>query len=148
MQPDLELVHIRKGESFAAWMHGYPFRTVRWHFHPEYEIQLITETSGQYFVGDYVGRFAPGNLVFMAPNMPHNWVSELPEGRTVERRNLICQFSAEFLNERILAFPEMRFLDKLMTESKRAVLFSDATGDAARPIMEELLTANGGRRVA
>ncbi|TGT02032.1 AraC family transcriptional regulator, partial [Mesorhizobium sp. M2D.F.Ca.ET.171.01.1.1] len=25
MQPDLELVHIRKGESFAAWRHGYPF---------------------------------------------------------------------------------------------------------------------------
>jgi len=22
MQPDLELVHIRKGESFAAWRHG------------------------------------------------------------------------------------------------------------------------------
>lgn len=35
MQPDLELVHIRKGESFAAWKHGYPFRTVRWHYHPE-----------------------------------------------------------------------------------------------------------------
>lgn len=148
MKPDLEVVDVLQHESFKVWGHGYPFRTVRWHFHPEYEIQLITETSGQYFVGDYVGRFAPGNLVFMAPNMPHNWVSELPEGRTVERRNLICQFSAEFLNERILAFPEMRFLDKLMTESKRAVLFSDATGDAARPIMEELLTANGGRRVA
>ena len=148
MKPDLEVVDVLQHESFKVWGHGYPFRTVRWHFHPEYEIQLITETSGQYFVGDYVGRFAPGNLVFMAPNMPHNWVSELPEGCTVERRNLICQFSSEFLNERILAFPEMRFLDKLVSESKRGVVFSDATGTAARPIMEELLTATGGRRVA
>ena len=148
MKPDLEVVDVLQHESFKVWGHGYPFRTVRWHFHPEYEIQLITETSGQYFVGDYVGRFAPCNLVFMAPNMPHNWVSELPEGCTVERRNLICQFSSEFLNERILAFPEMRFLDKLVSESKRGVVFSDATGTAARPIMEELLTATGGRRVA
>lgn len=48
MQPDLELVHIRKGESFAAWRHGYPFRTVRWHYHPEYEIHLVVATSARF----------------------------------------------------------------------------------------------------
>ena len=147
MKPDLEVVDVLQHESFKVWGHGYPFRTVRWHFHPEYEIQLITETSGQYFVGDYVGRFAPGNLVLMAPNLPHNWVSELPEGRTVERRNLILQFAEGFLNERILAFPEMRYLDKMVASAKRGVVFSEATGTAARPILEELLTASGGRRV-
>ncbi len=147
MKPDLEVVDVLQNESFKVWGHGYPFRTVRWHFHPEYEIQLITETSGQCFVGDYVGRFAPGNLVFMAPNLPHNWVSELPEGTSVERRNLILQFSKEFLIERVLAFPEMRYLEKLVSESKRGVVFSEAVGQTARPIMEELLTASSGRRI-
>lgn len=147
MKPDLEVVDVLQHESFKVWGHGYPFRTVRWHFHPEYEIQLITETSGQYFVGDFVGRFTPGNLVFMAPNLPHNWVSELPEGRTVERRNLILQFTSEFLLERVLTFRELRYLEKLVGEAKRGVVFSAATGEAARPIMEELLTASSGRRV-
>ena len=55
MKPDLEVVDVAQHESFKVWGHGYPFRTVRWHFHPEFEIQLITETSGQYFVGDFVG---------------------------------------------------------------------------------------------
>ncbi|TIV75200.1 MAG: AraC family transcriptional regulator, partial [Mesorhizobium sp.] len=41
MNPDLEVVQIRQGESFKAWAHGYPFRTVRWHFHPEYELHLV-----------------------------------------------------------------------------------------------------------
>ena len=58
MQPDLEIVEVRGDESFTAWAHGYPYRTVRWHFHPEYEIQLIVETRGVYFVGDHVGHFA------------------------------------------------------------------------------------------
>ncbi|MDR1935915.1 MAG: AraC family transcriptional regulator [Candidatus Accumulibacter sp.] len=147
MKPDLEVVEVAQHESFKVWGHGYPFRTVRWHFHPEYEIQLITETTGQYFVGDFVGRFAPGNLAFMAPNLPHNWVSELPENTTVERRGLICQFSAEFLDERIMILPEMRYFAKLVGESRRGVVFSDATGKAARPVMEELLTATGGRRI-
>ncbi len=147
MKPDLEVVDVAQHESFKVWGHGYPFRTVRWHFHPEFEIQLITETSGQYFVGDFVGRFEPGNLVFMAPNLPHNWVSELPEGKAVERRNLIAQFSSEFLNQRVMAFPEMRVFEPLIAESKRGVVFSAETGQAARPLMEELFHATGIRRV-
>ena len=32
-QPDLELVAVPRDESFKVWSHGYPYRTVRWHFH-------------------------------------------------------------------------------------------------------------------
>ena len=45
MQPDLEVVQIRRGESFKAWAHGYPFHTVRWHFHPEYELHHVVATT-------------------------------------------------------------------------------------------------------
>ncbi|MGY3365171.1 hypothetical protein ACVWZL_002296 [Bradyrhizobium sp. GM2.4] len=78
MEPDLEVVQIRRGESFKAWSHGYPFHTVRWHFHPEYELHQVVATSGRYFVGDFIGDFEPGNLVLTGPNLPHNWVSDLP----------------------------------------------------------------------
>ena len=83
MQPDLELVHIRKGESFAAWMHGYPFRTVRWHYHPEYEIHLVTATSGTFYIGDHVGSFGPGQLIMTGPNLPQNWISDLAPGEAL-----------------------------------------------------------------
>lgn len=53
MEPDLEVVQIRRGESFKAWSHGYPFHTVRWHFHPEYELHQVVATSGRYFVGAF-----------------------------------------------------------------------------------------------
>ncbi len=83
MKPDLEVVQIGPAESFKAWSHGYPFRTVRWHFHPEYELHLITHTSGDYFVGDFIGEFVPGNLVLTGPNLPHNWITDLPEGISI-----------------------------------------------------------------
>src|ERR1700748_3951541 len=91
VQPDLEWVAVPPDESFKVWSHGYPYRTVRWHFHPEYEIQLITTTSGKYFVGDHIGDFAPGNLVMTGPNLPHNWVSNVPPGERVDERCLILQ---------------------------------------------------------
>ncbi len=76
MKPDLEVVQIGRAESFKAWEHGYPFRTVRWHFHPECELHYVVSTSGRYFVGDFIGSFEPGNLVLTGPNLPHNWVSD------------------------------------------------------------------------
>ena len=75
--PELELVRVPEKQSVKIWSHGYPFRTVRWHFHPEYEIHLITATSGIRYVGDHIGTFVPGDLVMVAPNLPHNWISDV-----------------------------------------------------------------------
>ena len=56
MTPGLEVVDVPVHESFKAWGHGYPYCTVRWHFHPEYEIQLITETEQLSFESACVNR--------------------------------------------------------------------------------------------
>ncbi len=71
IRPALELVNVGADACLKVWSHGLPYRTVRWHFHPEYEIHLITTTSGRTFVGDYIGRFEPDNLVLVGPNVPH-----------------------------------------------------------------------------
>ena len=145
--PDLEWVEVPRGGSFKVWSHGYPFRTVRWHFHPEYEIHLVTETTGRTFVGDHIGTFAPGNLVFVGPNLPHNWISDIPAGATIAKRCLVLQFTAEFATGLLSLFPELAFLDGLLAEARRGVEFTPQAGGAARPLMEELLVASGTRRL-
>lgn len=147
VQPDLELVAVPRDESFKIWSHGYPYRTVRWHFHPEYEIQLITSTTGKYFVGDYIGNFAPGNLVMMGSNLPHNWVSNVPQGDHVDERCLILQFDAGFVTRAIKVFPELRRVESLLDASRWGVLFTPETGVAAEPVMREMLGAKGMRRL-
>lgn len=148
MQPDLEIVHIRKGESFAAWMHGYPFRTVRWHYHPEYEIHLVVETSGTFYMGDHVGRFAPGQLIMTGPNLPQNWISEIEPGTTVPKRSLVIQFPEAFIEQAVAAMPEMARLRPLLDRCRRGLLFDDQTSAAVRPKMERLIEAQGMARLA
>lgn len=147
MHPDLEVVQIRSGESFKAWSHGYPFHTVRWHFHPEYEIHQVVATSGRYFVGDFIGEFEPGNLVLTGPNLPHNWVSDVPQGTTVPLRGRIIQFSECFIDSALNVMPELSVLGPLVEASRRGVLFPDSTSRLVAPMMTEMMQAQGIRRL-
>ncbi|MDT3381844.1 AraC family transcriptional regulator [Labrys portucalensis] len=148
MEPQLELVQIHSGESFIVWAHGYPFRTVRWHFHPEYEIHLITDTNGHYFVGDFIGDFVPGNLVMTGPNLPHNWISDVPEGTTIPRRCIVLQFTQTFIESCIGVFPELEPVATLLDESRRGLLFRPEAGETARKVLTALLNAHGAERIA
>lgn len=147
MTPDLEVVQIGRGESFKAWEHGYPFHTVRWHFHPEYEIHYVVETSGRYFVGDFIGTFEPGNLVLTGPNLPHNWVSDTQPGTDVPLRSRVVQFSEAFITDAMALLPELGCLGDLLERSRSGVLFPSATADHVAPLLKELMAAQGIRRI-
>ena len=148
MGPDLEVVDIGRQESFKAWEHGYPFRTVRWHFHPEYEIHHVVNTTGRYFVGDFIGTFAPGNLVLTGPNLPHNWVSDVAAGH----RGAAAQPGAPVLrsvHRRGDAAPSRaRRLRRACSRPAAAgLLFPLETAGRVGPMLGELVAATGVRRI-
>ena len=147
MNPDLEVVRIGQSESFTAWAHGYPYRTVRWHFHPECEIHHVAATTGRCFVGDHIGEFEPGQLVMLGPNLPHNWVSDVLPGTVVPLRGRVVQFSEGFVAEAARVFPELAALSPVLALSRRGSLFSRVTAGIVGPMLAELVDAHGLRRV-
>lgn len=148
MKPDLEVVQIGRGQSFTAWEHGYPYHTVRWHFHPELEIHQVAATSGHYYIGDFIGEFAPGNLVLTGPNLPHNWISDLAPGATVPLRSRVVQFPEDLLLRIAELFPDTGGFTALFDLSRRGVLFSDACAQDCMPILAELTQAKGPQRAS
>ncbi len=147
MNPDLEVVQIGEGQSFKAWAHGYPFHTVRWHFHPEYEIHQVVTTCGRYFVGDFIGEFEPGNLVLTGPNLPHNWISDVPPDMIIPLRGRVVQFSESFIGDVKKVLPELGQFAPVLELSRRGALFSKATSDRVAPMLAELVDAQGVRRI-
>ncbi|MDX8497790.1 AraC family transcriptional regulator [Mesorhizobium captivum] len=146
MGPDLEVIQIRPGESFAVKWHGYPYHTVRWHFHPEYELHQIVATKGRYFVGDFIGEFEIGNLVLTGPNLPHNWISEVPE--SVPLRCRLIQFSEEFIGGAIGTFPELGAVSPLLDLARRGVLFGKSVSRQVMPLLAEITHAYGVHRIS
>lgn len=128
-------------------MHDYPHMVAKWHFHPEYEVHVITASSGKFFVGDFIGDFGPGNLVLTGPNLPHNWVSNLGAGEHVGARDLVLQFSRPFADRMLGAIPELSPLQDLLEGAARGLQFPDALGRSIVPLMQDLAQASGARRV-
>ncbi|WP_395068532.1 helix-turn-helix domain-containing protein [Paraburkholderia silvatlantica] len=147
MNPDLELVHTRQDESFRAWVHDYPHTVAKWHFHPEYEVHVIRASSGKFFVGDHIGDFHPGNIVLTGPNLPHNWVTDSERGAGVPSRDLVLQFSREAVEKMVTAFAELSPAIALIDQASRGIQFPDALGLAIAPVMQELSSSHGARRV-
>lgn len=46
------------------------------HQHPQWQLTLIVEGKGQLMVGDYLGRFEPGDMFLFSANMPHVFRSD------------------------------------------------------------------------
>ncbi len=121
---------------------------MRWHFHPELEVHHVVETSGHYYIGDFIGEFAPGNLVLTGPNLPHNWVSHVAEGETVPLRSRVLQFPEDLLVRIAETFPDTGGFSGLFALSRRGSLFSDACSRHCAPILAELVQARGPRRAS
>ena len=80
-QPELEHDHARPTSLgyetptdvglIRCLSHGFPTPLARWHFHDEYELHLITATSGKAFVGDWIGPFQPGQRCLQRRGSTH-----------------------------------------------------------------------------
>ncbi|MCK0715486.1 helix-turn-helix domain-containing protein [Chromohalobacter sarecensis] len=124
--------------SFYWHCHDFPAPIARWNYHPEYELHLIRYSEGNYFVGDYIGRFGPGNLVLVGPNIPHAWLSDPDDARPVIKgRDVVLQFKGEWLEHMMTLCPELNCLSRLIEDSAQGVEFM---GDAAARCAELLVT--------
>lgn len=127
--------------------HGFPTPLARWHFHDEYELHLITETSGKAFVGDYIGPFEPGHLVLCGPRLPHNWISvDLPvEG--VRDRDWVVQFKHEPIVKAVEALPELSEVLPLLERAKHGIEFFGLS-DRAMGHWNRIRSSKGMERMA
>lgn len=110
--------------------HGAPSPLIRWHYHDDYELHMVVATSGKMFVGDYIGTFAPGNLVLTGPGLPHNWMSTdlPPEG--VPLRDHCIVFNRTPIDQAALLIPELRGLAPLLDRAAQGVEFFNVSDDA------------------
>jgi AraC-like DNA-binding protein len=145
--PDYEIIMCPPEASFRWYTHDYPFHLAKWNYHPEYELHLVTVSSGTMMVGDYIGAFQPGNLILTGPNVPHNWVSNLTPGEVIGNRDMLVQFTPDFADKVADLCPELRAIRGLFDDAAHGVEFLGATAETGRRLLAAIGAASGAERV-
>ncbi len=145
-KPYFENVVLDASESIRVLQFSCPaFQSNHtWHFHPEYELTLIVKGSGKCFIGDHISAFYPGDLVLIGPNIPHCWISDEEE---TENEMFVIQFERDFLGHDFYNIPESRGVQRLLSDSNKAILF-DSYGDDIRQQLACMRTSEGLPRIA
>jgi AraC-like DNA-binding protein len=146
--PSYELMDDHAGLSIIYRQHGFPCPLVRWHFHKEYELHLITASSGKVFIGDYIGNFTPGSLFLTGPNLPHNWISQLDGCEHFPERDMLVNFTDTLFEPSSLAFAELKSLTPLLERARYGIEFKDRSLIArATVLMEQIAASHGISRI-
>jgi len=149
MQPLLEHLPLSKDESFVVKDFNYKYYPNPWHFHPEYELVLVTESTGKRFIGDNISNFAPGNFAFIGPNLPHTYRNDdkyFNRNSKLRARSIVIHFTEASLGNDFLALPEARKLRELFARSMRGIEITGKLNKQVSEKMYEILELEGLQR--
>jgi len=131
----------KKGSaSFVAYDLNVPRFDFNWHYHPEYELTLITKGKGKRLVGDSHENFEAGDLVLIGPELPHTWISDnKTKGKAAA---VVIQFSEKFI-EGFLQLAECAGINKLLAQARLGVHFKKRKFEEAVEMVKQLTAKKG-----
>lgn len=89
------------------------------HYHPEFELNLVLNSSGKRIIGDSIEDYGDIDLVLVGSNTPHGWTGESNEAHVVT-----IQFHPDFLCEKALSRKLMHPIKEMLDSSKQGIKFS------------------------
>lgn len=142
MKAAYENVETLKGnQAYVAYSFTVPFFEFKWHYHPEYELTLITKGSGKRIIGDSHEYFTEGDLVLCGSGLPHTWSSEPSKNQTVSA--VVIQFSEAFIAD-FIRYNECGDIRQLLEKSGRGLSF---TGEIAASVSKSVAKLPGQKGV-
>jgi AraC-like DNA-binding protein len=149
MKPSLERLPLEQGESFVAKFFDYNFYPTPWHYHPEYEIVLVTESTGKRFIGDHISDFKPGNLALLGPNIPHTYRNEekfYRKNSKLRAKSFVIHFSEQSLGNDFLQLPEAKPIRQLLLKTSQGLEITGPANIAVSKKLHDIIGEKGLRR--
>jgi AraC-like DNA-binding protein len=140
----MKLVEIRltkePDKSFIFYNENSPF--AKWHNHPEYELVLITKGWGRRSIGDHIDSFKPGDIAFIGPYVPHEYVCDqecYKDSKKLQSECVVIQFDHTFLGDQFFQLPENKPLLKILSDAKHGLKFRKGDGKKVSEIMVSMV---------
>lgn len=121
-----------------------------WHYHPDYEILYIKRSAGTWLIGDYVGQFKSGDIIFLGPNLPHSFRHDYSYIQAKNRgpgEAIVTLFQKEIFGNIFLNMPEIKEIKHLLKLSEKGLKLTGNTKRVASGIMEKIIDKNPSGRL-
>lgn len=138
-------------KSFTVFREVGTFFPCPWHYHPEYELVLVTKSTGRRMVGDHIGYFEEDDLVFMGPRLPHVWVNDAVylNGEADHQADaVVLHFMENFLGEEFIAAPEMEMMQPVFQMAGHGMVIKGETRSRINAVMKKMQAMNGMQRLS
>lgn len=120
-----------------------------WHYHPECEITWVMKGGTERLVGNNISALTPGDLVFMGPNVPHDYRNQPAAGSAAtEVEAVVVQFTHELPGHGDwLQRSSMIPIRRLFQRAGQGLEITGITRLTATRIVKEMLHVHGMKRV-
>jgi len=135
---------LKGNRAYVAYAFERGFFPFKWHYHPEYELTLITSGTGKRLVGDSHENFTAGDLVLCGPHLPHTWSSEPFQHEKAGA--VVIQFSEGFIDS-LTQFTECDDIRQMLSASTRGLAFNHAASASVAKAIAKLPQQEGVARI-
>lgn len=124
MKPFFHKVPTQLQTSFSIRNDVRPNFGSVWHYHPELELHHVIKGKGVRLIGDNIGNFSAGEVLFLGSNLPHMWQCneeyyQNHPGRKVEAN--VIHFLPDCLGRDFLNLPETYLIPKLFEKARKGM---------------------------
>ena len=140
MKVEFEIIEPDLGSSFKLIQWRSENDKFFWHQHPEYEIIYVKKGSGKLHIGNHLGEYQEGEVMFLGPYLPH---TGLGYGVIGQHEEIIVQLKDIFLGNDFMSIPEMASIRKLFERAIFGISFSGKTRSLIAEKMETLTQVQG-----
>ena len=146
MQPKLEKVFSNYYSSIAVKREITPFMDYPLHYHPEFEIIFVEKSYGIRLMGNHIGNFSDGDLMFISPNLPHVWKND--NDFYQDNKNLfvdvyVIHFREDALKEGFFDLPEFEHFKKLFLAGQQGMLIKGADKQKIVELIKNVYGSSG-----
>jgi YesN/AraC family two-component response regulator len=121
---ELENVDVAQDTSINIGVYEHAYFDRPWHYHPEFELMLITKGFGTRMVGDHFEKFDEGDLVLLKGNLPHAWISDPYFTKTDNNeacKSVYIQFHKKVFGTHFIEIPEMQGVRTMLEKAERGI---------------------------
>lgn len=133
-------------KSFIVFRETGDFFPAPWHYHAHYEFVLVNKSTGRRMVGDHIGYFNEGDLVFMGSLLPHVWVNDpiYLNGQADHQADaLVLHFTDDFLGEEFMKIPEIENFRRVLKLAERGMALQGETRERIVELMKKMPEQSG-----